>query len=39
MKSPEEDATMSTRRKMNINKPKNTSQKNKKISNVDPTKN
>ena len=39
MKSPDVDATMSTRRKKNINKPKNTSQKNKKMSNVDPTKN
>jgi hypothetical protein len=39
MKSPDVDATMSTRRNMNINKPKNTSQKNKKMSNVDPTKN
>ena len=39
MKSPDVDATMSTRRKMNINKPKITSQKNKKMSNVDPTKN
>jgi hypothetical protein len=39
MKSPDVDTTMSTRRKMNINKPKNTKQKNKKMSNVDPTTN
>ena len=39
MKSPDVDDTMSTRRKMNINKPKTHHRKLKKMSNVDPTKN